>query len=53
MHLAEILGVEKDEIIVFGDADNDREMFEQAGCSVAMANGLRRDESDGRLCDSV
>mgnify|MGYP005764367385 FL=1 len=40
LHLAEILGVEKDEIIVFGDADNDREMFEQAGCSVAMANGL-------------
>ena len=26
--------------MVFGDADNDREMFDQAGFSVAMENGL-------------
>ena len=40
MHLAEILGIRKEEIMVFGDADNDREMFDQAGFSVAMENGL-------------
>ncbi len=40
MHLAKILGIKRENIMAFGDADNDREMFEQAGFAVAMENGL-------------
>lgn len=50
VHLAEILGISKEEIIVFGDADNDKEMFQQAGYSVAMENGL---ESMKKMADYV
>lgn len=40
MHLAKTLGINRENIMAFGDADNDREMFEQAGFAVAMENGL-------------
>ncbi len=50
VHLAEILGISKEEIIVFGDADNDKEMFQQAGYSVAMENGL---EAMKKMADYV
>ena len=39
-HLAQILKVEKQEIMSCGDADNDREMLENSGLAVAMENGL-------------
>ena len=38
--LAEYLGFEPEDIIVFGDGDNDIEMFQYAGTSVAMENAL-------------
>jgi len=38
--VAEYLSFDSDDIIVFGDGDNDMEMFEFAGTSVAMENGL-------------
>ena len=40
LHLANILGLEKEEVMACGDADNDRELIECAGFSVAMENGL-------------
>lgn len=39
-HLAQVLGIEKEEIMAFGDADNDKEMLLQAGMAVVMENGL-------------
>jgi Cof subfamily protein (haloacid dehalogenase superfamily) len=36
--LARIMGMEKEEICVFGDYDNDLPMFREAGLSVAMGN---------------
>lgn len=40
LHLAQALGLEREEIMACGDADNDREMLEAAGFSVVMENGL-------------
>lgn len=37
--LAQRLGVDRSEVIAFGDGDNDVPMFEWAGISVAMAHG--------------
>lgn len=37
--LREHYGLERDEVMAFGDADNDREMLLHAGWPVAMANG--------------
>ncbi len=37
-YLSELLGVEREEIIAFGNADNDIDMLEFAGISVAVAN---------------
>lgn len=36
--LADRLGIERDEICVIGDSENDIEMFEAAGVSIAMGN---------------
>lgn len=38
--LAKILGINKEETMACGDADNDREMLESAGIAVVMENGL-------------
>lgn len=38
-HLGKILGIHGDEIMTFGDSDNDFEMIKYAGFSVAMENG--------------
>lgn len=40
LHLAQHLGIKKEEIMACGDADNDREMLENAGIAVVMENGL-------------
>lgn len=40
MHLANALGIQKEEIMSCGDADNDRELLESAGFAVVMENGL-------------
>ncbi|MGE4352757.1 MAG: Cof-type HAD-IIB family hydrolase [Oscillospiraceae bacterium] len=37
-HLGKISGVEREEIMAFGDAENDREMLSFAGTGVAMGN---------------
>lgn len=39
-HLAQILGIDKEETMACGDADNDQEMLENAGLAVVMENGL-------------
>lgn len=38
MKVCEILGVDKEDVIAFGDASNDKEMLSLAGRGVAMAN---------------
>lgn len=38
-YLASLLGLKQGEIAAFGDADNDVDMIEYAGCGIAMANG--------------
>jgi len=38
-HLLEILGVNKQEVIVIGDSSNDLPLFENGGLKVAMGNG--------------
>lgn len=40
LHLAQALGLEREELMACGDADNDREMLEAAGFAVVMENGL-------------
>lgn len=37
---AKILGIDRSEVMVFGDSNNDKEMLEWAGCGVAMGNAL-------------
>ncbi len=37
-HLADILGIEREDIICIGDGYNDITMLEYAGCGIAMAN---------------
>lgn len=39
-HLAQVLGIKKEEIMACGDADNDRELLESSGLAVVMENGL-------------
>lgn len=39
MHVAKYYGIEKENIITFGDAENDLDMFAVSGISVAMKNG--------------
>ena len=38
-HLAQILGLKREEVMAIGDAGNDKHMIEWAGTGVAMANG--------------
>ena len=38
-YIADYYNIPKERIIAFGDADNDKEMFERAGVAVAMVNG--------------
>ena len=38
-NVASYYNIPKERIVVFGDAENDREMLEEAGISVAMSNG--------------
>ena len=38
--LCERWGIRPEELVVFGDEDNDLEMFRFAGCSVAMGNAI-------------
>jgi hypothetical protein len=45
LHLAKIFGFKQSEIMVAGDQDNDREMFEVAGFSVAMGNAVEEIKS--------
>lgn len=40
LQLIEHLGLNKDEVAVFGDGKNDIEMFECAGMGIAMGNGI-------------
>ena len=39
-HLAQALGIKKEEIMSCGDADNDKELLESSGFAVVMENGL-------------
>lgn len=39
-HLAQVLGIKKEEIMSCGDADNDKELLESSGLAVVMENGL-------------
>lgn len=47
--LRELLGVEKKDVWVFGDYDNDLPMFEQAGVGIAMGNGREMLKREARL----
>lgn len=40
LRLGEMLGIRREEIMAFGDGENDIAMIEAVGCGVAMANGL-------------
>ena len=40
LKLGEILGIERDEIMAFGDGSNDLDMIRRAGFGVAMENGI-------------
>ena len=47
--LREHYGLERDEVMAFGDADNDREMLLHAGWPVAMQNGTESMKSIARI----
>lgn len=38
LHLCRILGIENDQVMAFGDGDNDRSMLRYAGLGIAMGN---------------
>ena len=40
LRLGELLGIERKEIMAFGDGKNDRKMLETVGIGVAMANSV-------------
>ena len=42
LRLAERLGVDRSEVMAFGDGENDYSMIEKAGIGVVMANGEER-----------
>ena len=48
--LADYLHIPMDEIMAIGDGDNDRQVLECAGLSVAMANA---DDNIKALCDVI
>lgn len=39
-HMIELLGGLEDDVVVFGDGNNDIRMFQEAPCSIAMGNGI-------------
>ena len=41
-YIADYLGIKREEIAAFGDADNDIDMLEYAGCGIAVANASQR-----------
>ena len=47
--IAEYYGIPKERIIAFGDAENDKEMFENAHYSVAMVNGKESLKSKAKI----
>ena len=47
--LAEKYGIKKDEIMAFGDQENDRDMLLSAGWPVAMENGVNRIKAVARI----
>lgn len=47
--IAEYYNIPKERIISFGDAENDREMFESSGISVAMKNGKESLKKSAKL----
>ena len=47
--ISEYYGIPKERIIAFGDAENDKEMFEFAGISVAMVNGKESLKSSAKM----
>lgn len=54
LELGKILGISRDEIMAFGDGDNDIEMLKAAGIGVAMKNGrdLVRKAADVITCSN-
>ncbi|OUM68356.1 hypothetical protein PIROE2DRAFT_3954 [Piromyces sp. E2] len=49
IHLMNILNIKKEEVIAFGDGNNDIEYFQNAGWPVAMANACEKLKSYARL----
>lgn len=41
-YIAEYLGIQRENIAAFGDADNDLDMIQYAGCGIAMENASER-----------
>lgn len=46
--LSEKLGIAREEVMAFGDGDNDAQMLAWAGCSFAMANGSQKARETAR-----
>lgn len=49
LHLAERVGIDRENIITFGDGENDREMLREAGIGVAMGNALPHIQQEATL----
>ena len=52
-HLCERLGISASEVMALGDGDNDFELMDWAGVSVAMCNGLPQTKARARYESSL
>ncbi len=49
LHLAEQVGIAQEDIISFGDGQNDREMLRMSGIGVAMGNAVPEVQAEAKL----
>lgn len=49
LNLADRVGIERENIITFGDGENDREMLREAGIGVAMGNALPHIQKEAKF----
>ncbi|MBL1228650.1 Cof-type HAD-IIB family hydrolase [Enterococcus sp. BWB1-3] len=49
LNLAERVGIEREDVIAFGDGDNDREMLREAGIGVAMGNAEAHIQQEAKM----
>ena len=53
IELGKLLGIPREEIMAFGDGNNDLKMLKEVGTGVAMENAIPSAERSSRLCGII